>query len=284
MPSDLALDTQVTPVPGSPGLYTTNLPDAWSWLLPSGGVLMTVALRAIEATIGDATYRPVSATSLFCSPVPAGPLEVRVELLRRCNAAVQARAALRGKESTATDLEVSATFARERPGIDLVDTAMPRVPGPEDAAPVIEPRRSVAGRSEYPFLDNFDSRLALGHVWWKPGWSAGPARYARWMRYKTPQRLPDGTFDPLAIPPIADLMPPALRQKLGPDGPHFHAPSLDLTVHFLDPTASEWQLVNVWARRARAGYATAEAEIWGADGKLAAYATQTMFLRKPTPR
>lgn len=281
MPSDLSLDTAVTPASGSPGHYTTLLPDAWSWNLPSGGVLMTVALRAIEAAIGDATYRPVSATALFCNPVPAGPLEVRVEILRRGNAAVQARAALRAKESPGTDLEVSATFARERPGIDLIDTAPPRVPDPEEAPPLVEPRRSVAGRNQYPFLDNFDSRLALGHIWWKPGWPEGPARYGRWTRYKVPQRLPDGTLDPFAIPPIADLMPPALRQKLGPDGPHFHAPSLDLTIHFLDPTTSEWQLVSVWARRARAGYATAEAEVWGADGKLTAYATQTMFLRKP---
>ncbi|MRG95263.1 acyl-CoA thioesterase [Polyangium spumosum] len=282
MPSDLALDTKVTPVPGSSGHYTTHLPDAWSWNLPSGGVLMTVALRAIEDAIGDATFRPVSATSLFCTPVPAGPLEVRVEILRRGNAAVQARAALRAEASPGTDLEVSATFARERPGIDLIDTSPPRVPDPEQAPPIVEPRRSTPGRTEYPFLDNFDSRLGLGHVWWEPGWSAGPARYARWMRYKIPQRLPDGTLDPFAIPPIADLMPPALRQKLGPDGPPFHAPSLDLTVHFLDPTTSEWQLVSVWARRARMGHATAEVEVWGADGKLTAYATQTMFLRKPT--
>jgi len=282
MPADLALDTAVTPVPGSPGHYTTNLPDAWSWNLPSGGVLMTVALRAIEATIADATFRPVSATTIFCSPVPAGPLDIRVEVLRRGNAAVQARASLRAQASAETDLEVSATFARERPGFDLLDTAPPRVPAPEEAPSIVEPRRSVAGRSEYPFLDNFDSRLALGHIWWKPGWPAGSARYARWMRYKTPQRLADGTLDPFAIPPIADLMPPALRQKLGPEGPHFHAPSLDLTVHFLDPTTSDWHLVSVWARRARAGYATAEAEVWGADGRLTAYATQTMILRKPT--
>jgi acyl-CoA thioesterase len=134
-----------------------------------------------------------------------------------------------------------------------------------------------------PFLSNFESRLALGRPWWERDWPPGPARIARWMRYLTPQALPDGTLDPLALPPVADTMPPAIHQGLGANGPRFHAPSLDLTVHFVDPTASAWLLVNAYARRARAGYATAEAEIWGEDGRLAAYATQTMMLRKRPP-
>ena len=203
-----------------------------------------------------------------------------VSVLRRGNAVVQLRAALSAAGSSGPDLEVSATFSRKREGIDLVDTAPPRVLPPSDAPPLVEPRRGDKPR--YAFLDNFDSRLALGHVWWKPGWPAGPARYGRWMRYRAPQRGADGMLDPLAIPPVADLMPPALRQKLGPSGPHFHAPSLDLTVHFLDPTPSEWLLVSVWARRARAGYATADVEVFGEDGRLAAYATQTMILRRPS--
>jgi hypothetical protein len=61
-------------------------------------------------------------------------------------------------------------------------------------------------------------------------WAPGPARIARWFRYRVPQ-LPDGRFDPLAIPPIADTMPPALIQKLA-GAPALLAPSLDLTVHF----------------------------------------------------
>jgi acyl-CoA thioesterase len=109
----------------------------------------------------------------------------------------------------------------------------------------------------------------------------GPARFARWVRYKAPQLSADGMLDPLAIPPIVDMMPAAVRQKIGPDGPQYYAPSLDLTVHFLDPTQSEWLLISTYARRARAGYATAEAEAWSEDGKLVAYATQTMILRTP---
>jgi hypothetical protein len=60
----------------------------------------------------------------------------------------------------------------------------------------------------------------------------------RWFRYLVPQATADGRLDPLALPPIADTIPPALFQKLGPDGPPFHAPSLDLTVHFLEDTTA----------------------------------------------
>lgn len=277
MPADLALDTAVRPIPEMAGGYRVDLPDAWDWRLPAGGVLMTAGLRAIQAELADPGLKPVSATAIFCSPVPAGPIEIRVDVLRRGNAAAQVRAALRAPSSQGPDLEVSATFAREREFVDVIDTAPPPVPPPEDAEPFGERHRDG---SLYRFLGNFESRLALGRPWWKPGWTPGPARFARWIRYLVPQRLADGSLDPLAIPPVADLMPIALGQKLGPAGPRFHAPSLDLTVHFLDPTPSEWLLVNTWCRRARAGYATAEVEIWGEDGRLAAYGTQTMILRK----
>jgi acyl-CoA thioesterase len=80
--------------------------------------------------------------------------------------------------------------------------------------------------------------------------------------------------------PIADTMPPALIQKLGPSHEPFFAPSLDLTVHFLEDTTSEWLLTLVHARRARAGYASADAEIWDDRGRLIALATQTMLLRR----
>ena len=94
-PSDLAAATRVTPVAHAPGWYTADLPNAWSYLTPSGGVLMTVAMRAMAAELGDDALHPVSATTVFMSRVPAGPLAVRVEVLRRGNAACQVRAVAR---------------------------------------------------------------------------------------------------------------------------------------------------------------------------------------------
>ena len=278
-PSDLARDTAVTRLAVAPGWYTADLPPAWNFRSPAGGVLMTVAMRAMQAELGDPALRPVSANTHFCSPVPAGPLEIRVEVLRHGGAAAQVRAQLSSSTVPGPGLEVSATFGRDRDGIDLIDAEPPRVPGP-DEAPLMEQLGGIDPNFRPVFFSNLETRLAFGNPWWKGGWEPGPARIARWWRYLVPQTLPDGRLDPLCLPPIADTMPPALSQKLGPGHEPFFAPSLDLTVHFLEDTRAEWLLTSVHARRARAGYATAEVEIWDDGGKLIAFGTQTMMLRR----
>ncbi len=276
---DLARDTAVTRLTVAPGWYTADLPPAWNFRTPSGGVLMTVAMRAMVEELADAALRPISANTHFCSPVPAGPLEIRVEVLRHGNAAAQLRAQLSSTTMPGPGLEVSATFGRDREGIDMLDADPPAVPGPQASRP-IDDLRELSRWFAPPFFKNFETRLALGHRWWIDDWEPGPARMARWFRYRLAQRRADGCLDPLAIPPIADTMPPALIQKLGPAREPFVAPSLDLTVHFLEGTTAEWLLTNVHVRRARGGYATADCEIWDEAGHLVAFATQTMMLRR----
>jgi len=279
---DLAKDTAVTPVKAAPGWYTARVTDEWNFRTPSGGVLMTIAMRAMQEELRDSELQPLSANSHFCFPVPAGPLEIRVEVLRHGGAAAQVRAELSSTLTPGPGLEVSATFGRDRPhmGIDFVDAKPPEVPGPAEAE-IVEKHWRTDRRERPRFFDNFDCHLALGQPWWTSGWEPGPARIARWFRYKIPQRLPDGRLDPLALPPIADTMPPALIQKLGPNHPPFQAPSLDLTVHFLEMTTSQWILSAVHVPRARAGYATARCELWDDAGRLVAVATQMMMLRRP---
>lgn len=285
-PSDLAEATEVTRVARAPGWYTADLPDDWSYLTPSGGVLMTVAMRAMLAEIGDDAFVPVSATTVFMSRVPAGPIEIRVEVLRRGNAAVQVRAAASSTATPEPGLEVCATFARRRQGPDAFGRRMPEVPRPDDCedagdrAIMSDPSRR---RPVRPFFQNLDMRLALGAPVWRQGWPKGDARMAFWYRYRIDQRV-SGQLDPLAIPPIADTMPSALARRLGPDHPRFFAPSLDLTVHFLDPGQTDWYLVDVRCPRARDGYASAHADVWDADGRLVAFATQTMMLRNRPER
>ncbi len=277
-PADLARDTAVTRLKVAPGWYTADLSPAWNFRTPSGGALMTVAMRAMQQELGDPGLRPLSANTHFCSPVPAGPLEVRVEVLRHGGAAAQIRAQLSSTTMPGPGLEVSATFARDRDGIDVIDTDPPDVPAPADCRS-FDQEPIIVGNERPRFFANLESRLAFGEPWWTSDWKAGPARIGRWFRYRVPQRLPDGRLDPLALPPLADTMPPALIQKLGPGHAPFFAPSLDLTVHFLEDTTAEWLLTNVHVRRARAGYATADVEIWDDRRTLVAYGTQMMLLR-----
>lgn len=279
-PADLAADTAVKPLLSTPGLYTADLPDSWDFTGPSGGVLMTAALRAMQAQLDDAGLRPLSATGVFCAPVSPGPLEIRVEVLRAGGTAAQVRASLASVARPGPGLEMLATFARGRSGPDMQGVGFPRVPMPEDAEDISEELcRPVGALRSMRFFRNLEVRLALGHRWWTPDRQPGPAHCARWFRYRKPQRDRRGMLDPFAIPPLTDTMPAAVWQALGPEQPLMHAPSLDLTVHFVEDTGAEWLLASALARRARRGHATAEIEIWSQDRRLVAYGTQTMTFR-----
>ena len=67
--ADLAADTRVTADPEVSGRYHVTLPDHWDYLLPSGGAVMTTALRAAEAHLREPLLRFASATTIFCTPL-----------------------------------------------------------------------------------------------------------------------------------------------------------------------------------------------------------------------
>lgn len=272
-PADLAADTAVERV--APGRYRCPLPRSWDYLLPSGGVLATVGLRAIAAELGDAGLRPLSATAVFCSPVPAGVVEVVVTVLRRGSVATQARAAVYA-EGGELGLEIQATFGRDRP---LPGASLHAAPVAAD--PEMLPTIDGAGQSfTPPFVLNFDHRRAIGSPWWHAEqWVKGD-RSGYWYRYLRPQRLADGRLDPLCLPPLIDTMPSALCAMIGPEALAFLAPSLDLTIHFVADTTSEWLLTHAHCRHSQGGYATADIEIWDQSRRLIAYGTQVMILRR----
>lgn len=287
--ADLARDTAVEPVPKVPGHYLAKLPDHWNYVNPSGGVLMTIGLRAMERELSGSVQRGVelpghasglqllSATTVFCQPVAAGDVGIEVVVLRRGDTAAQARARVWSFARPGPGLEVVATFVTEREGPEMHGVKMPEVPKPEASEHASSRSQRAA---PFNFYRNVELSLALGApIWRTSGWQAGPAHAAFWYRYRTPQRDANGELDPLALPPLADTMPPALRCGLGPDVPQMMMPSLDLTVYFLGKTRSEWILVESFSERARAGFAVASANLWSEDGQLVARASQTMTLR-----
>ena len=66
-PADLLVDT--TPRAQGGGRYLLDLADHWDFLNPSGGVLVTAALRAAARELDDDGLRLASATAIFCAPV-----------------------------------------------------------------------------------------------------------------------------------------------------------------------------------------------------------------------
>jgi len=277
MSADLAVDTAVRADPSTPGRYHVMLPDHWDFLMPSGGVVMTCALRAATAELGDPALRFASATTIFCTPIKNGPLVADVFVLRRGGSTAQLRVALRDG-SGEPGLELLATFMRDRKGPDVRGVAFPDVKALADALPVEDIGRHNP-HARLRFHQQFEYKLADGERFGEPDFVPGPARYARWARYKTPQRDAVGRFDRLALMPLIDMMPAALHRAIGPGSYRFFAPSLDLTTYVIDDTTREWLLFAVTARRAKAGWAIADTEVWDDEGRFVAYGSQAMFLR-----
>jgi acyl-coenzyme A thioesterase PaaI-like protein len=275
--ADLAVDTAVRADPATPGRYRIALPDHWDFLLPSGGVAMTCALRAAQAELGDPELRFASATTVFCTPIKNGALVADAFVLRRGGATVQVRVALRDA-SGEPGLEMIGTFMRKRKGPDVRCVAFPRVKALGDAPPIDDGSRRDASL-RFRFHTQVEYRLAEGERFWQPEFSAGPGRYARWVRYRVPQRDALGRFDRFALPPLIDSMPSALHRAIGPGDYRFLAPSLDLTTYVIDDTDREWVLISVTARRANDGWAIADVDVWDDEGRYLAHGSQGMYLR-----
>ncbi|MBL0220910.1 MAG: thioesterase family protein [Myxococcales bacterium] len=285
--ADLAADTAVVADPSVPGRFHVTLPDHWDYLLPSGGAVMTCALRAAETFLGEPLLRFASASTIFCTPLRATALVADVTELRRGKSTAQVRVALRHRD-TAPDpedpsdnsrgLELTATFIRDRKGPDVRGVPFPeRVRPLADALPV-EDGAANNPHTRFRIYRQLECRLAEGDAFWSEAFQDGPARYARWMRYRHPQRDALGRLDRLALPPLIDTMPTALHRAIGPGPYRFYAPSLDLTTYVVDDTTRDWLLVAVTVRRAHRGWAIADAEVWDDEGRFIAYGAQAMYL------
>lgn len=275
----MSLARSIAPTRTGEGAYRFEVSPAWSFRKTSGGVLVSCALAAAREALGEVApeLELLSATAAFIEPLDAGVLEAEVEILRRGRSAAQVRARLFAKGSAG--LEALATFARERPetGFDVLIAEPPAATPVADALDIGADDHPNNWHVRTPFFQNFDTRLAIGTPFWRDRSGVGIYReVGRWFRYKEPP-VRGEAIDPLALPPIADTMPAALWQFLGPGRP-FYAPSLDLTVHFLEPAPVGWLLSKSYVRWAGRGYATGEAEIWTEEGRLVGFATQMMMI------
>jgi acyl-CoA thioesterase len=274
---------RVAPLAGAPGRYQATLTKAWDAPVhPSGGVVSGLALRAMHAELGGSRHRLRTFSTLFVSTVESGPIEVSVSRLRDGKRMSQWSAETRNPGRSEPGHLTTAAFGESRRGAEFSYSAAPEVgppdeyPGPADPPPGVPAFRAR-------FFENVETRRVRMFHSFETGWEGGRAEAIRWLRYRTPPRLPDGRIDPLSLPALADTMPPAVGQYLGPGTSFFQAPSVDLVMRFFADTEQEWLLVRSVAHWAGDGYASAENVIWDADRRLLAHATQLMLLRFPEP-
>jgi acyl-CoA thioesterase len=269
--------------PHSPGRYSAAIDDNWNLRpLPQGGIVTALALRAMQHELDDPTQRLRTLHTTFVSQVAHGPVHIDVELLRRGRSMSHLRAEVRNSETSRGHV-TTGVFGSARRGFDFTDLPLPTdIPAPDRCRSMRDPLPpGVENRfAPMPFWEKLvEGRLALGHTFWEQ-YEPQRAERAFWYRFDDSPFLPDGSLDPLALVVLADTMPGAVGEKVGPNDRAWFAPSIDLTVHLLDACRSTWVLAYNCARYAGDGYASADMSLWdcGDDGRatprLVAYATQ----------
>ncbi len=270
------------------GRRWTTVSEEWNCpFLPHGGVVTAITAAAMAAELNTPMQRLRSVTAVFAGPVSPGPAEIDVTVLRRGSSVSQLAATLTNVGESA-GLSALAVFGARRPGFEFTDLTPPQAPPPaecrsfRDQVPAVPDRDAQAGGDiHFNFWDHVEGRVVTGHA---PGDSYVPVTSERvyWYRFDEPPLLADGSLDPLALVTLCDTMPGAVAERMGPSQPAWYPPSIDLTVHVLGETQSEWVLARNRARHAGSGYASAEIELWDPEGALLAYGTQMMIFTFPS--
>lgn len=286
MGNPFATDTAVTAV--GPNRYEGTIRDAWNLRpLPQGGIVTALALRAMGDVLDHPEQRLRTLHTTFVAQVASGPVTIDVELLRAGRSMSHLRAEVRNIDAPRGHV-TTAVFGATRSGFEFTDLEPPAdVPPPAECPSWREP--DIPDGFEFDFepmpfwTELVEGRAGLGHAPWEE-YVPDRAERASWYRFDEPPMRDDGTMDPLAVVVLADTMPGAVGEKIGPTTDRaWFAPSVDLTVHLLDDCRSPWLLAHNRARYAGDGYASADMALWdcGTEGteppRLVAYATQ-LFL------
>lgn len=270
------------------GRYRATIGEEWVLaMVPQGGVLLAAAARAMAAELG--TGQPLRTIhGVFASPVHAGDVEAQVRVLRRGRSASQVAVDL-GAVGAPAGFSALAVFGGDRPGFEFTELVPPDAPPPEglrsfrDAPP---PEADPDGEWDGPWPlwgEVLDGRPVLGHAPWDHS-ERGAAEVAHWFRFEHQPLTDDGMLDPLALLVMADMMPGAVFERIGPTEDWWFSPSADLTVHLFGHATPGWILVHAKAHHAGDGYASAEMALWdplGEDGpRLVAWACQQMLFTR----
>ena len=237
-----------------------------------GGVGLAAGIVALEL----ATGKPVIwATGQYLSLTQIGEqLDLEVILPARGRNVVQGRVVGRVSDHAASESDrevitiIGAAGARPSSGDGCWQKA-PSVP-PPGQCPIVPERHGNGSVHEH-----IELRLAAGMFGFSGfGTPSADGRSALWVR------MPEVEHDAGALAIIADYMPSVLGNAMG----HvMHCTSLDNTIRFAGPTASEWVLCDNRMEFAGNGFGHGSAHLWNERGELLATASQSMIVRAPEP-
>jgi len=264
---------------GQPGRYRAEISSDWGApLFPNGGVVSAIAASAMALELDVPAHTLRTLTTIFASKVANGVVEIDVEVLRRGKRMSQLGASVRNMGDAEPGHRLIASFGEPRPGIEIISDAPPEVPEPMDCD-LAPPTQHAMAAFHKGFFGRLDVRRVRYFQSFEEDWEAGTAEAIRWSRYSETRGAPDE----FGLLPLADTMPPAIGQYLGPGHRFFHAPSVDLYFQSIAAPESEWILTRSRIRWGGDGYASAEMHLWDEARRLVAYSTQMMLIRFPAP-
>ena len=167
-----AREMAVVPDADRPGRYLVDVDARWNCpVVPQGGMMTAVTAAAMAAEIDDPAQRLRTITTVFAAQVPAGPVTIDVDVLRRGRRATQASASTCAA-GAAVGHRTVAVFGPDNGGYEFTDLAMPDVPPPDDCPSFRDPAPDGVDftfdedRPEMPFWDHVEGRPAIGHAPW----------------------------------------------------------------------------------------------------------------------
>lgn len=262
--------------PGAVGVARGHLGEGW--LIGhaiNGGVLMALGAAAGSSGLA-ANGHPDLLTwgAHFLSAAPAGPVEVRVEVLRvgRTVSTAEIRLVQHDAEGRPHErVRMTGTFG----SLDRAEPvhrapAPPDVPAPEACLP--------AGRESSPLadaivmLDRMDARVDPATAGFAVGRPTGRGVIRAWLRLRD-ERLNDAAMLPWAVDA---LMPVAF--DLGAPG---WAPTMELTGQSLGRPAPGWLLVELTTDTVVGDLLVEDACVWDSTGRLVARSRQLAGVRLP---
>ena len=272
--------TDTTPVldDSEPALTRSIITDAWGLFFAQGGVVMTAALRAMDAVLDRRDLGLASASAVFCRPVACGPVQTQVDVLRSGRRGAQVQGSLRDSTAPegAVSVAVTAVFTDPTmPGPELSPLPRPVELGepPDDAA-----EKAFDNAFPLGFLDNTEWHVASGAGATPSAHDVVP-RQALWFRFTEPPAPAGADWNPslLAIP--GDALGSALVTALGGGDTPVGSVSLQLDLQVHAPIRGTWVGIDSWCTQIGNGLATGVVHLWSESGTHVATLNQTAMLR-----
>ncbi len=287
-PGDIRADTRPVPVEGIPGRYSCVIPLAWRVVYAFGGTTMAAAIRAAETELGRDDLSVVGAEATFCAAIPCGPIGMQVEVLRNGRNGAQALVRLWSAADGAYNVD--------GPGVgnDLVvvvvmgkrtetELSFQGVDAPDVADPLDCPGRETAPGSPFdriPYHRHTHFRIAMGEFRWGTALPPAEPRSASWFRFNNSPITDAGHWEPAVLAVPGDILGPAVHAGLGGQVGFFFVISLQIGLKFIADVPTDWVLQHSRAQSAAGGFASGTAELFDAERRLVAVATQTALLRR----